>query len=374
MIKTKFEQFFKMGLQVNKHFLLILMVVSFWVLSPYSEVKSEPSSTMKNSIPSIEMSEWLLPGDGFAGTFFQPLNSNRSWSKEFWREEFSKMTQIGMKTLILQWSEYDEFNFFEDTDQGPSIVKTIAGIADEMGIDFYVGLSIRKSWWELSKISSILVEEELVRNMKLADQMYPTLKRFKSFRGWYIPHEVTDLHYKEYQRELIYELFSKLSHHLRRLAPLKPIFGSGYTRPGETSLVRFVSRWSEFLDNAGIDYFIFQDGAGIADMKNWKDVVPYLDAIVQLDEDFPGDVWLLMEIFSQTDGPPLNKNPFKAEPAQPFRVLEELKVLETYKRNIIIYNYFDYMRPSAGEKQAELYGAYQRDMSEKISKMLKNGP
>ena len=311
--------------------------------------------------------EWLFAGDGFEGTFIQLTDDHRTWTAEQWRNEFANLRKIGLDTLIIQWVEYEDSNFFTAEQGGINPIEVIAATADDAGIDLYVGLSLRKSWWHTTNVNPKLLGEELTRNKQVADQIYPLLKPHKSFRGWYIPHEVSDEVYTVQQRRLILGFFKELTSFLNSLDPLKVTIASGYANPDKSNLVQFVAWWTRFFDTSGVDVLILQDGAGVAGRGKWQNILPFAEAICALDEDFEGDVWLLAEVFTQIDGPPLNNNQFKAKPADFERVRAQLDTLGAFKKKLIAYSYFDYMRPLAGPEAAQLYEAYQLYIKQKTA-------
>ena len=314
--------------------------------------------------------EWLFAGDAFEATFIQPSHEHRAWLPAQWRDELATMRRIGLDTLIIQWVQYGDTDFSVADEQKTSLMERIAAVTDDAQIGLYVGLSLRESWWQTQNVTHELLEEELTRNKQLADRIHPLLRRHKSFQGWYIPHEVTDAHYTSEQRQMILWFFKQLSSYLNKLDPLKAVVASGYTDPTKSKLIKFAAWWTRFFDEAGVDILIFQDGAAVAGPEKWRDILPFVEAILTLNEDFVGDVWLLAEVFAQTDGPPLNSDPFKAKPADFSRVSDQLRALGTFREKLVVYSYFDYMRPSAGKDAAQLYEAYRKYLTDRIAQTV----
>jgi hypothetical protein len=328
--------------------------------SSRSAVHPAPTAPAARSV-----GEGLFTGDAFEGTFLQLTVGHRTWSQQQWRAELDSLSKLGFDTLVLQWSVYDDVSFIEDEGAGPSTVERILAAADEVGFDCYLGLSLRTSWWKAREITEQILEEELSRNIEAARRLYPRVESFQSFRGWYIPHEVTELISADEQRESIIEFFSRLSASLKNLNPLKSILASGYTDPRQANLVRFVLRWAEFLDRAGIDVFVFQDGAG-ARGRDWRAILPFVEAVAILDEAFVGDVWLLAEAFDQTRGPPLDDEPFQARPAPIERIREQLDALGHFRKKLIVFSYFEYMRPGGSESATQLSDAYRQLIEKRV--------
>jgi hypothetical protein len=322
------------------------------------QVTSTPSSSLLN--------ERVFTGDGFEGTFLQLTVAHRAWSQQQWRAELDNLRKLGFDTLVLQWSVYDGVSFIDDEGTDTSTVERILAAADDVRLDCYLGLSLRGSWWKPHEVTDEFLQNELSENIDTARRLYSRVEHFRSFQGWYIPHEMTDLISSDDQRESIIQFFSRLTENLKKLNPLKSILASGYTDPHQANLVRFVLRWSEFLEQAGIDVLIFQDGAG-ARGKDWRAILPFVEAVAILDESFAGDVWLVAEAFDQIHGPPVDDQSFEARPASMERIREQLDALRPFRRKLMVFSYFDYMRPGVSENTTQLFDAYRQLIEKKVT-------
>jgi len=83
-----------------------------------------------------------------------------------------------------------------------------------------------------------------------------------------------------------------------------------------------------------------------------------------MDDDFEGHIWVPAKAFTQVEGPPLTDGAFKAIPADIDRVMEQLHALSPLHKKMIVYDYFNYMRPSKGEAEAVLFSAYHDRLEE----------
>ena len=313
--------------------------------------------------------EWLYTGDAFEGTFIQPADEHRRWPLKQWRKEMIDLRRVGSDTVIIQWAEFDDQDFMVPDGDGMCLVERIVLAADEAEVDVYVGLSLREAWYDTRHMTMGFMRREYTRCERVADWLYPRLKQYDSFRGWYIPHEVCGLSYTRDQRLLVLTFYKQLTAYLNGLDPLKVVLASGYTNHDTSSLLQFAKWYKMFLEDSGVDVLIFQDGAGLSGRTEWRNILPFADALVSLrKKQFKGDVWLLAEIFTQTAGEPLDNRSFAAEPADFERVREQLDGLGMMGTKLVVYSYFAYMRPSAGKAQAELYEAYMRYINQKIAK------
>ena len=311
-------------------------------------------------VPPPSPNEWLFVGDAFEGTFVQLWQEHTTWTRERWEKEFSQLRRAGMKMVVVQWVQHDELDF---TTPGPDLTSPldrVVAAADTIGIDLCVGLSLRKSWWQVDSFRAPYMQEELARNRQLAARLYPLLRGHRCFYGWYIPHEITDIETGGESDGEVRSFFSELTKDLNAIDPLKPILASGYTDRDRAEIVHFVTWWTLFLKESGVDVLVFQDGAGLARKAPWKDIAPWIDALCTVAGEVGCDVWLVGEVFNQTHGKPIDDGGFQATPADIGRVRQQLDLLGKSKKRLLAYNYFDYMRPSASSAAATLFDEYVR--------------
>jgi hypothetical protein len=308
----------------------------------------------------------LFTGDALEGTFISLKLEHLSWSQDRWREALQRLRSLGFDTLILQWSAYDDVSFVDDGGADPGTVERILTAADVVGLDVYVGLALRGSWWRPDEVTPAYLNDELSRNADLAADLQARLGDAPAFRGWYVPHEYSEIVFSPEQREAVLGFYETVTQRLKQLDPLKFILASGYTDPTKTHIVRFALHWQEFLDRAGIDILIFQDGAGLARASNWRDILSYLEALSILDEEFEGDVWFLIELFAQISGPPLDQESFHAESADFARIREQLEEAGFFRKKLVAYSYFDYMHPGTGPAADALFAAYRGWLDAKL--------
>lgn len=265
-----------------------------------------------------------------------------------------------MKLVVIQWVQHDELDFTRPGSDQTSPLDRAVAAADTIGIDLCIGLSLRKSWWQTEYFRTPYMQEELERNRQLATRLYPLLRGHRAFYGWYIPHEITDIGIESGDGAEVRSFFRGLTTHLNDIDPLKPILASGYTDRDRAQLVHFVTWWTMFLQDAGIDVLVFQDGAGLARKAPWTDIAQWIDALNSVVNEVGGNLWLVGELFSQTHGQPIDDKGFQAESADFGRVRQQLDLLSKFKKRILAYSYFDYMRPSANPAAAALFDEYVR--------------
>ena len=305
--------------------------------------------------------QFLYIGDAFDVTFLQPTTAHKEWSVQQWSEEFSRLRQLGTRSLIIQWSQYDKVTFFPEGGEKDSLLHRVTAAATECGLDFYIGLTFNSDWLRPQNLDGKIVESALEESERIAAIIYQQFGQHRGFRGWYIPQELTDSFYTDDQRQLILDFFSSLTNLLHEFDMLKLVLASGYTSPENNHLVKFTMWWIRVLEDSGIDILIFQDGAGTADQQKWKAIEPYVEAISLIaDEYTSNNIWFVVEIFTQIDGPNINNKPFRAEPANFDRVSQQLEMLGRFGKKIVSFSYFPYMQPANGVEAAGLYEKYKK--------------
>ena len=335
--------------------LVFLLVVG--LLSANGVEASESKPAQQTGERTID--QFLYFGDAFHATFLQPTVAHKEWTPQQWSNEFSRLRQLGTRSLIIQWSQYDNTAFYAESGEQDSLLHRVTKGAADNDIGFYIGLALNRDWSEIQGLDSGKIGTALKESKRVARIIYQQFGQNPGFRGWYIPQELTDVDYTDDQHKLILNFFANLTATLRGFDPLKPVVASGYTSPERSHVVRFTMWWTRVFDNSGIDILIFQDSAGTSDQVKWMNIEPYLEAISIIDDEFVStSIWFLAEIFTQVDGPPINGKPFRAEPADFDRVARQIEMLGRFDKKLASYAYFPYMRPTAGESASRLYDRY----------------
>jgi hypothetical protein len=351
----------KINLRINV-FLLFMIGLSIFNNS-VSAATLKPQQFGYNQID-----QFLYVGDSFDVTFLQPTVVHKKLSIDEWADEFARIRQLGINELVIQWTRYDNVTFYPLKDKGDSLVNRIAEAAEKVGLDLYFGLAMNSNWAKPQNLDGKMIDQALHESKEAAKIVHSLLGKHPNFRGWYIPQELTDLFYTYEQQELLLVYFSELTAYLHKLDDLKPVLASGYTSPEKSHLVKFTMWWMHVFDESGIDILIFQDGAGTGNPKKWEQILPYVEAIAIIDDDyFSGDVWFVAEVFTQLDGPDINNKPFRAIPADFNRISMQLKLLGQLGKRLASYAYFPYMQPSAGVAADSLYQNYKEFINKRVT-------
>jgi len=278
------------------------------------------------AVPSASAQERCPQLDGL---FLQPLELHRSWSTDDWNGFFEELAGMEVRTLVLQWTELDQFSVFEgDPETLPEgLIGQLLDSAERQGITLRLGLVQDPDYWERIQRDTEQVDVYLRRhrlaNRALAERLIATVGDRPGFEGWYITEEIDEVNWQDdARRALLRAHLAELAGTLRALAPGRSIAISGFTgaRLDPTALAGF---WQGLLTDSGIDLLMLQDGFGVQPMLA-QDLALYLDALRLGAAAAGANLASIPELFTQTAGTPIDEGPFAAAPAPIERVAAQL--------------------------------------------------
>ncbi len=308
------------------------------------------------------------------GTFIQLLeNSHGQWDKNDWLIFFSYLKKLKISDLYLQWTVADTRAFFSSSSfqsvKFPPL-ETILKLAEQFDIKINIGLVYDYEYWnQITKNShqvKTYLDELLSRSIFAAEQITPIAINYKSFNGWYITEEVDDINWRLVdKRELLFSYLGQLSSALEKLTPGYQIAISGFCN-GQIEIAEFNEFWNQLFKRTRIDLALFQDGIG-TNKLTFSKLPDYLAAFKQSAIDNQREIGVIVEIFRQIDGYPINKKPFQAVPADLFRINRQRQLASRFSQNIIAFSIPTYMMPIAGNSGEALYNRYLADIEEKTN-------
>src|SRR6185312_4826123 len=201
-----------------------------------------------------------------------------------------------------------------------------------------------------------------------ANELSPILKKHRSFAGWYVPEEIDDVNWRapESRRILITHL-SALGTELRRLAPSNPIAISTYSQ-AQSSPEFFGQFWDDVFRQTPINLLFFQDGVGVSNLE-LNELPSYLTSVRSSARNNGRKMQVVVELFRQVAGPPIDKDDFRAVPGPIERVREQLALAAQYSDDGITgFSVPEYMSPLGMDGAAELLAAYQTAIATNDSK------
>lgn len=269
------------------------------------------------------------------------------WSQEAWIKHFKEMKDLGVNTVIVQdvchnkyaWLPLNASVSFISRDglsYFPDALGRLMVAADRADIDVYVGLYFDSSYWEnQTNISWLRLHAERCKTVASAVyDLYNKNKKeskWKSFAGWYIPHEPEPYAYNSSDKMEIFRnnFVDVVSGYVRSLGSNsnKPVaiaafFNSLLTPPGQ--LHCFMSS----LAKCNLQVFMLQDGVGVGHASLDELPAYYDDAILGLftslkeilkkPDERQKKFWIDIETFTRKNG--------VSRPAKFERVREQLEL------------------------------------------------
>jgi len=305
------------------------------------------------------------------GTFIQLNNAHHHWAEDDWERLFGDFRSLALSQLVIQWTVYDNTAFYlseEDRGKGTPPLEAILQRADAAGLRVRVGLVHEPQYWEkisrrrIASVSAYL-RQSRYRSLQVARELHPRLIAHPSFCGWYIPEEIDDVNWLEPERrQALFEHFAELTAALRQLAPQAEIALSGFSN-ANTDPVAFEKFYTGLLQAAAADVVLLQDGIGVQKL-DLEYLELYLAAMRRAADAHGRDLQVVVELFRQVEGPPLDDQPFKAIPAPLGRIRRQIELASRYSTaGVMAFSVPDYMSSSAGPEARQLLQDYLKTFS-----------
>ena len=168
--------------------------------------------------------ETLCTQRPIASIFYQPLLKDSM----DWEDNFKKLQQAGIKTLILQWSKFGVVDFMKED----KWLSTILSYAQQYKIKVIVGLYGDNKYFKVLENRDTDVENYLSnlhrQNIKQAKKIYTVAKKYSSFDGYYIYDEIDDTNFIEKNRQKYLKKYLKaIADSIEKISP-HPLYLSGY--------------------------------------------------------------------------------------------------------------------------------------------------
>jgi hypothetical protein len=300
------------------------------------------------------------------GTFIQLTEGHGGWTTAQWEDLFRELRRLRLTRVVVQWSLAGDLAFYESAAHrkvaNPPL-ETILRLAEESHMTVLVGLAHDPEYWGRIAREPAIVEAYLrrlrSRSLSVARELAPRLGRSAAFSGWYLSEEIDDLNWLEPRRRAILAAHLKEeAQGLRELAPAGTIAVSGYSR-ANCDPTALAGLWKDLLADSPLDLVLFQDGIGALnlDLEHWP---LYLEALRGAVRERGKELGVVVEVFQQTGGPPLDEGTFRAEAAPLDRVRRQLATAGLHVAGRYAFSVPDYMRPSLGPRSAELFEGYLR--------------
>lgn len=303
-------------------------------------------------------------GAPFRASFLQPLTSDLERSAEAWQAALQDISGVGIDTLYLQWSVYGELDLSREP--GISFLSAWLDQAHSTGLRVNLGLVADADFG--SRITdpadalAAYLADLRERSLAAAGRLNARLGDHPAFVGWYLSEEIDDRSWTHsWQVDLLREHLKSLTGLLTELSPEKAVSISTYVS-GAQSPAQFERLWRALWAAAPQLHLLLQDGAGVGTVArpDFNEYALRVNNIAARTRRYWG---IIVELFSQQSGPPLDESPFSAHAAPINRILDQLGAIETLDpgpSEIIAFSVPEYLLDPAKQGQTELLSQYRR--------------
>ncbi|MEG2003044.1 MAG: DUF4434 domain-containing protein [Clostridia bacterium] len=322
--------------------------------SETSKTSSESKNDGSEDESSMEQSQKTWPY--VTGTFLQP-GAFASFGKNQWKTHFKNLLEVGIDTVIVQWtsttpygkfidafypSEYAKTHKGNEYSEKPMMLENMLSVAEEMKIKVFVGLNISDEWWEFaaskSEWNKLQGEVGIESAKEIYKQKYP-----KALHGWYFAWEMFNgmMGYEDKAAELLNCYLDPL----KVLDASMPLMLSPYVRSNGGDAKKAGEEWTKVFKTANFregDIFCCQDavGAGWIKIDQLDSYFSELKKAVETEKGL--HFWANNENFDQSDW----------SSAYIDRFVQQMNIASKYVENYITFAYSHYYAKDFNNKGA----------------------
>jgi hypothetical protein len=298
------------------------------------------------------------------GTFLQLGTHHNAWTEARWSELFDYFHRLQLSQVILQWTVSDEAVFYDSTGKAESPLNRILPIAARRGIDVWVGLYHDPRYWSRigahPEAAALYLRQLRSKSLAIARDLAPLLRQHCNFAGWYLSEEIDDVNWLgPAARQALLNHLKLTSDGLHGLTPAGRVSISTFSN-ARVSPARFRAFWTDVFRASSIDLVLLQDGVGVNKLE-LKELPIYAGALATAAGETGRECGVVVELFRQTGGAPLDTGAFKAVPASWERVRRQLGIASQFTSSVFGFSVPEYMSPAGTDGAERLYLDYIRE-------------
>ena len=288
-----------------------------------------------------------------SATFVQPWEAHLSFDAAKWSELLEEFALHGMHTIYVQWMCHRKF--------GSLAPEPLLAACERLEFKVHFGLCATGEaarLYERGDATTQELDSRYAASLQLAAHLAPLVTRSRSFAGWYLPEELDDVMAADGDRLQAWTgHLAKTSAALAELTPSARVSISSYVS-GRLSPQAFAEVWRQIWSSARSIALLMQDGFGVAFLRE-NEILGYLYALEQARRNTGANLGLIVELFEQTAGAPIDQRPFQARPAKFERLVRQLQVGNAISGlPLTAFTAGDYMIASRGKEAADLSRSY----------------
>ena len=258
-----------------------------------------------------------------------------NWNDEQWAADLDNMKAVGIDTLVFIRGGFEGRTIFPSERffclRKDNLVDFIFREAEQRDMNVFLGLYISNLTWNDGDVKG-----EIAANRLFIDEAVKRYGDYKSFKGWYVPHEVATNVYN------IGEITKNLSAMCKEKTPEKEVMLSPFFRC-ETSFhtpftaERFFDEWDGIFGSFGgaVDICAYQDGSAPL-----RYMTEYFKAAKTLCEKHKIRLWANTETFERD----VRRLYFPI----PFELLRtKIELLEPYVERFMTFEFSHFLSPQS---------------------------
>jgi hypothetical protein len=284
------------------------------------------------------------------GTFVQIREPQTRWGRAEWGRALDDFASLGMRTIVLQHTG-DPYGSYEGR-WGAHPITHLLDEADERGMEVWLGLAHAPGW-------PYTVPDRLppLGDPRAVEELGRICEQHSSCEGFYLSTEIDDRTWSAPDRSRVARaLMIDAVRTIRGRVPRARIaiapFFSRALDPDEHA-----RWWASLLGGVGIDVVMLQGGTGTG-RASADDARFYIRALATALARQSIEVWLVVELFEQLAGPPVDDRPFSARAARFEDVEPAILEGEAGIVRRIAFSVLDYMNPRSSSRGRALRARY----------------
>lgn len=325
-----------------------------------SETEQEISDFESSNTENSEVSE-VKDHPIVTGTFIQ-LWAFSGYSVTQWENHFNKLMEVGIDTVIVQWTATTPYGEFKDAYYGTELAEgnstsdyvcysnciyRMFEAAKYTGTKIYLGLNISDEWWNYSNLDTAWGVTQAELGLQIARELYDKYYKAytENFAGWYWAWEL----YNAMSDEMATSAGQFINLYLEGLTqidPSLPLMLSPFITEG-LAVDKTEAIWDVFFETANFregDIYCCQDSVGAGHIKIDK-LDAYYAAIAAAVAREDGLIfWANNENFTPS-----------YTPAEMERFVEQMEITDKYVSGHVTFAYSHYYHP---EKYPQLHEEY----------------
>ena len=298
------------------------------------------------------------PAARLDGTVIQFKPAHELWVRSDWAKLFRSFRSLGLKQIVVQWTVAGTRAYYPSRQfrTGPMPpLGMLLDLADEAGMRVLIGLAHDPNYWAQITAEPAQVERNLrdlrTRSLQAARELAPLVTQRRAFEGWYLSEEIDDLNWRDPDRRAILAAHLRaVTSELRTLDPRARMAISGFANAG-TDPAYLEVFWDSLLRDAPeLGIVLFQDSVGVGKLS-LDELAPVLGSVKHAADGRNRELRVIVEVFRQTAGAPIDQRHFAAEPAPLSRIRRQMTIAHSFSSSLLAFTVPDYM--SAEEPPAK---------------------